>query len=245
MALTHTVSGDLDSADAELTQSVRRCEELEYPQNAFNRAMTYFHEIWVRLESGPMQEAAALVAGMRSHAEDSGLDLWRWVSATQNATVRALADLSAGADETTLTARAENIVRRVDASRLMQLNVYLTYHDSVIARLLIAAGQPGRARERLDRSLEHAEQTGMHFHDAELMRVRAHTFSEPDAQRSALAAALVFARKQGAILFELRCLLDGFELLGDGDRSELTDVLRRFPGDTRWPERVRAEQILS
>jgi tetratricopeptide (TPR) repeat protein len=245
LALTYIMSGDLDRADIELAQSVRRCEELEYPQNAFNRAMTYFHEIWVRLESSRVDEAATLVSGMRSHAEASGLDLWLWVSATQNATTKALAELSAGADDAVLTSRAENIVRRVDASRLMELNVYLTFHDAVIARLLIAAGSHDKARERLDMSLELAERSGMHFHDAELMRLRAHALAAPDAQRNALADALAFARRQGAMLFELRCLLDGFELLGDGDRSALAEVLCRFPGDARWPERVRAERILS
>ena len=54
----------------------------------------------------------------------------------------------------------------------------------------------------------------MRFHDAELMRVRAHTFTEPEERRDALAAALEFARHQGATLFELRCLLDSFDLSG-------------------------------
>ena len=127
----------------------------------------------------------------------------------------------------------------------MHLNVYLTFHDAVIGRLLIAAGQPEKARERLDCALRHAEETGMHFHDAELMRVRAHTFTEPDARHAALAAALELARRQGATLFELRCLLDSFDLLGDGDRSELADAARRFPGDARWPELARAQGILA
>ena len=51
------------------------------------------------------------------------------------------------------------------------------------------------------------------------------------------------ARRQGATLFELRCLLDVFDL-GDGNRSELADVVHRFPGDARWPEYERAQRIL-
>ena len=62
---------------------------------------------------------------------------------------------------------------------------------------------------------------------------------------AALAGALEFARRQGATLFELRCLLDSFDLLGDGDRSGLADAARRFPGDARWPEFARAQEILS
>ncbi len=95
-----------------------------------------------------------------------------------------------------------------------------------LGRLLIAAGQPEKARERLEMALRHSQETGMRFHDAELMRVRAHTLAEPQERRNALTAALEFARHQGATLFELRCLLDSFDLLGDRDRSKLADALR-------------------
>jgi hypothetical protein len=202
-------------------------------------------EIWVRLESGQISEAANLVADLRRQSEQSGLDLWLWVGRTEHATVKALAALGAGADAATLTARAENLARQVDGSRLLHLNSYLTFHDAIVGRLLIAAGQPEKARERLEMALRHAEETGMHFYDAELLRVRAHTFTEPQERRNALAAALELARHQGATLFELRCLLDSFDLLGDGDRAELAGLISRFPGDTRWADFARAQEILS
>ena len=169
--------------------------------------------------------------------------MWQWVGRTEHATVKALATLEAGADAATLTARAENLARRVDGSRFIHLNSYLTFHDGVIGRLLIAAGQPEKARERLEMALQHAEETGMHFHDAELMRLRAQTLTEHRSRNNAVADALEFARRQGATLFELRCLLDVFDL-GDGNRSELADVVHRFPGDARWPEYERAQRIL-
>jgi class 3 adenylate cyclase/tetratricopeptide (TPR) repeat protein len=244
LALTHMVCGDLDRANAELAASFRRCDALAFPQNAHNRAHTYFMEIWVRLESGQISEAATPVAALRRQSEQSGLDLWQWVGRTQHATVKALAALGAGADAAALTARAENLARHVDGSRLMQLNCYLTFHDAVVGRLLIAAGQPEKARERLEMALRHAEETGMHFEDAELMRLRAHTLTEHRSRRTALTSALEFARRQGATLFELRCLLDSFHLLGELDRSELADAVHRFEGDARWPEFARAQQIL-
>ena len=146
LALTHCMAGDLDGANSELAASVSRAESLGYPQNAFNRAMTYFMEIWVRLEAGQVHEAGALVAGLRRLSEESGLDLWRLVSATEHATVKSVAALTAGADAATLAGGAANIAGRVDASRMIGLNVYLTFHDAVIGRLLIAAGDPDQAR---------------------------------------------------------------------------------------------------
>jgi class 3 adenylate cyclase/tetratricopeptide (TPR) repeat protein len=243
LALTHMVCGDLDRAKAELADSVRRCDGLGFPRDAHNRAHTYFMEIWVCLEAGQIEEASTLVARLRQLSEQSGLDLWQWVGRTEHATVKALAALAAGADAATLTDRAENLARRVDATRFIHLNSYLTFHDAVIGRLVIAAGQPEKARERLEMALRHAEETGMHFHDAELMRLRSHTLTEHQSRHKALAEALEFTRHQGAILFELRCLLDVFDL-GELNRSELADVVRRFPGDARWPEYVRAQRIL-
>jgi class 3 adenylate cyclase/tetratricopeptide (TPR) repeat protein len=244
LALTHMVCGDLDRASAELAASIRRCDALGFPQNAHNRAHTYFMEIWVLLESGQISEAAMMVAALRRQSEQSGLDLWQWVGRTEHATVKALTALDAGADAATLAARAENLAGRVDGSRLLQLNSYLTFHDAVVGRLLIAAGQPEKSRERLEMALRHAEHTGMHFHDAELMRLRAHTLTDRQSRNKALAAALELARHQGASLFELRCLLDFFDL-GDGDPPELADVVRRFAGDARWPEFAQAQRILS
>ena len=105
LALTHMVRGDLDGANAELAESFRRCDGLGFPQNAYNRANTYFMEIWVRLESGQTAEAATLVAGLRQLSEQSGLDVWQLVGRTEGATVKALAALGAGADAATLTTR--------------------------------------------------------------------------------------------------------------------------------------------
>jgi hypothetical protein len=184
-----------------------------------------------------------LVGELRELSEQSGLDLWQWIGRTEHATVKALAALEANADAATLMTRAEKLARWVDGSRHMHLKMFLTFHDAIIGRLLVAAGEPERARERLETALGHAVETGMHFYDAELLRVRAGTLADPQERRNALLAAVEYSRRQGATLFEFRCLLDLFDL--DGDRSELADIVRRFPGDARWPEFARAERILA
>jgi class 3 adenylate cyclase len=245
LALTHLVCGDLDRANDALGESIQRCAELGFPQNAHNRAHTYFMEIWARLESNQISDAATLTAELREQSEQSGLDLWRLVGATQHTTVKALAALDAGADADALATRAEKVVRMVDGARQLNLYSYLTFHDAVIGRLFIAAGQPARARERLQMALRHAEETGMHFYDAELTRLLAQTLTNPQERLNALATALRLARHQGATLFELRSLLDLLDHLEDGDRSEISDVVRRFAGDARWPEFARAQAILA
>jgi hypothetical protein len=88
----------------------------------------------------------------------------------------------------------------------------------VLGRLLIAAGQPEEARTRLDTGLQLAQDTGMCFYDAELLRLRAHTNADPDARRADIAAALELARRQGATFFELRAAVDDFDLRGEPAR---------------------------
>ena len=246
LALTHAVAGDLDGANCELAESVSRLREPGLPAERLQPGDDVLHgdlgPLGGRPDRGGDHPGRRSAAPQRAVGPRSVAIRRRQPSISPS---RRPPRLTAGADAATLTAGAHNIAARVDASRFMGLNVYLTFHDAVIARLLIAAGDPDQARDRLDMSLRHAEETGMHFEDAELLRLRAHTFSEPGQRRTALDDALAYARKQGATLFELRCLLDYFDLLGEGDRATLADVVGRLPGDSRLPERGRAERILS
>ena len=75
LALMYLVHGDLDRAKADIAEAVRRSDSLGYPQNAYNRALPYFIEIWVCLEASHLAEAATLVAGLRQLSEQSGLGL--------------------------------------------------------------------------------------------------------------------------------------------------------------------------
>jgi hypothetical protein len=67
----------------------------------------------------------------------------------------------------------------IDTLRTLELNIYSTFFDAVLGRLLVAAGQPDQARARLDTGLQLARDTGMCFYDAELLRLRAHTHTDP------------------------------------------------------------------
>jgi hypothetical protein len=244
LALSHAICGNLAGADAELAASVRRCDDLGFPQSAQNRAHTYFIEVWVRLEFGQLAEAGDVVGELRRQSKRAGLDFWRFVGATERATVEALGALAAEADAATLVARAERVAQLVDGSRQLHLKSYLTFHDAVVGRLLIAAGRPRQARKRLSLALAQATDSDMHFHDAELVRLRAHTVAGRRARAIELNGALELARRQGATLFEMRCLVDWFQLVDHDRRAELADVISRIPGDGHWPELTHARGLL-
>ena len=151
LALIGLVRGDLAGAEAELTQAARRTEQLGFPQGPFNLAYTRLVESWIRIEAGQLDQAAALAADLTDLGERHGFDHWRLTGAAQQVTVRALAALGADdLDPSGLWAHIATVTRFVDSWRRFGLNLYLTFFDSVVGRLLIAAGQPDEARRRLD-----------------------------------------------------------------------------------------------
>jgi class 3 adenylate cyclase/tetratricopeptide (TPR) repeat protein len=245
LALSDLVCGNLAGAEAELAHTARRVEQLGFPQGPYSLAYARFVEIWMRIETGQLDRAAVLAADLIDQAERYGFDQWRLVGATEQGIISALTSLDGDdLDPTGLSAHITTITNFVDLLRMVGLNIYRTFFEAILGRLLIAAGQPEQARARLDSALQLAEDTGMHFYDAELLRLRAHTHTDTDGRRADIGAALELARRQGATLFELRAALDDFELRGQPARATLVDATSRFPGDRAWPEFARAQGVL-
>jgi hypothetical protein len=178
---------------------------------------------------------------MIDEAERHGFDVWRVAGGTWQAAVGGLAALGDDdLDRSDLGAHIATITAFLDTLRTIGVNIYTTVFDAVLGRLLIAAGQPEAARERLDTGLSLAQDTGMRFYDAELLRLRAQTHDEPAARHTDISAALELGRHQGATLFELRAALDDFELRGEPASAGLADAANRIPTDSAWPELARA-----
>jgi hypothetical protein len=138
-------------------------------------------------------------------------------------------------------ARATEVVKTV---RGAGLTVFITLFDGALAQLLTAAGRREEARAQLDTALTLGHDIEMCFYEAELLRLRAHTHTDPVDRRADLAAALGIARQQGADLYELRAALDDFELRGEPARAALVNVVGRFPADSSLPERKRSLAVL-
>jgi class 3 adenylate cyclase/tetratricopeptide (TPR) repeat protein len=246
LALTRLLRGDLTGAEAELAQAARRVEQLGFPEGPYMYAYVRFAEIWVCIEAGQLDRAAVLAAELTEQAEGYGFDLWRLWGTTEQASVRGLAALGADdPDPAELSAHVTTITTLLDTWRTVELNAYRTFFIAVVGRLLTAAGQTEQARHHLDTGLQLAQDTGMHFYDAELLRLRAHTHTDPDARRADITAALALGRGQGATLFELRAALDDFELRGDSARAALIEAVSRIPTKNAWPELARAQAALS
>jgi class 3 adenylate cyclase len=239
------VRGDLTRAEAELARSARLAAGLGFPEGPYMHAYTRSMDAWLRLEAGQLDRAGVVAADMINEAERHAFDMWRLVGATWQAVVRALAALGVdNLDPTDLAVHIVAITASLENLRAIGVNIYTTVYDGILGRLLIAAGQSEAARERLDFGLALAQDTGMCFYDAELLRLRAHTHHDPAARQLDITAALELARRQGATLFELRAALDDFELRGEPASAGVADAADRIPADYAWPELGRARVVL-
>jgi class 3 adenylate cyclase len=245
VALGRFVQGDLVGAEAGLAQSERRCQEVGFPHGAFSLCYLRSLETWIRIEAGQLDLAADCARDLAHLAKQYGFDEWTLVGATQRATVRALGALAADElDPATLRQHIETMTGFVQAWRAIELRIYLVCYDAVLARLLTAAGSQNAARDRVDSALKSADETWLHFYDAELLRVRAHTSDDPGVRHAGLCEAAALARKQGAAVFELRAAADDFELVGETARATLTEAVGRFSPEQSWPELARARALL-
>lgn len=212
LALVALLRGDFDRAEDELAQAARLGSGLGFPGTPYLHAYTRSMTAWLCIESGRLDHAADVAAATIDHAERYGLDMWLRVGATWLSAVDALAALADDrCDRTVLVSLSSALTTHLDNLRSLGVYMYTTIFDAIIGRLLIAAGEPESARERLQEGLELARDNGMHFYDAELLRLRASTHITPDARRADLDAARTLARRQGACLFEMRCGVDDLE----------------------------------
>lgn len=238
--------GDFAGAQAEFDRTARRVEHLGFPQGPYSAAYARSYEAWMYIEAGDLDRAAATVAALAADAQRYGFDAFALIGATQQCTVDGLRALAAEHTETAaLETHIGTMTMLVEAWRAAEVRMFLTFYDSVVARLLFAAGRTDEARARLDAALQLAADTDVHFYDAELLRLRAQTEAEADVRDLRLREASTLARSQGAAIFELRAAADLYQLRGDGVRAILADVVGRFPPDSAWPELARAQALLA
>jgi tetratricopeptide (TPR) repeat protein len=239
------LQGDLAAAEPTFARIKDRCSTLRFPHNATTTCYTRAREASTRIEAGQLDLAAEIIDEIGSHAEKYGLGEWTMVSMSNRATLTARIALAAGeADPAVLQPHIDNLTLIVGSWRAAELNTFVASYESVLARLLTAIGDLQLARQRVELALETTRVTGAHFYDAELLRVRAHTYDDPGAQYAGLQRAIEVAREQGAVVFELRCAADAFELVGAPARPVLEEALSRIAADQDWPELARARALL-
>jgi class 3 adenylate cyclase/tetratricopeptide (TPR) repeat protein len=252
LAGAHTYAGfirvlqaDLAGAEAEFAKAEGRLAQLGFPHGPFTRCYTRSVELFARFQAGQLERAGELIDDISDRATRYGFDEWVMISDCNRSTLAATLSLVRGeTDPAVLAEHVAALTGVVELWRALETKTFLACYDGTLAQLLLASGMVEQARERVDLALQMADETGMHFYDAELLRIRAHTHADSDARHTGLRAAIELARKQGATNFEIRAAADDFLLLGGIARQPLADALSRCPADQRWPVLARARALL-
>jgi class 3 adenylate cyclase/tetratricopeptide (TPR) repeat protein len=245
LGLVRCLQGDMTGSENAFAQVECRCEALDFPHGAFTLCYARAMETLTRIEAGQLDRATDLVEEVARRGRQHGFDEWVMIAACNQASVSARMALAAGeSDPMTWQAHIAANTAIVDGWRAAETKTFLACYDGVLARVLTAAGMKDKARERVDLALQMADETGIHFYDAELLRIRALTCDDRETRHAGLRAAIELAQKQSAHTFELRAAADDFELSGEPARTALEDAISRFPTEQTWPELARARALL-
>jgi hypothetical protein len=198
----------------------------------------------VRVETGQFDRAADLIDAVAGRAEELNLAEWAMVAATNQLALAARRALADNLDSDALQPHIQNMTAVVDSWRAAELKAYLAIFEAQLVRLHTAADDVAAARECAARALEMVDETGIATHKAELLRAQAHTFEDADAQYAALKHAIEVAQEQGAVVFEMRCAVDAFEIVGESARPALEEALSKIGADQDWPDLAHARALL-
>lgn len=244
LVLARFMCGDIRGADEQTEAALRRCEAIEFPQGPFTAALAQFYTWWTLIERGDLAGAPLAVAAVADIAEQHGFDFWALMAASQRAMTEGLsANDTRTSDTATLAAHAEAVEGLCGMWRMLDLGLFLPFGMATAGRLRAAAGGAAEAAMRYHEALDVANAKGLHFYDAEVMRLQAELLPDTEATEQ-LRTALDLARTQGAVPFELRIARD---LLARDESDALVllgEATRRFAADAHYPELDEARSVL-
>jgi class 3 adenylate cyclase len=243
LALARFLQGDLAEAEAALSAMETRCETLEFPRGPSSLCYGRALDSWIHIEAGQLDRATELVKDLKRRSKQDGFDEWVMIADSNRAVIESKRALFAGEREA-LDIHVQALTAVTQGWRALELRTWLAFYDAALVRALIGVRDLAAARAHVKLSLQMADETDIHFYDAELLRLRAQTSDDPAEQKADLLTAITLARRQGAGLFELRAATDYFEKFGEPGREALAEVTNRLPEATAWPELAYARALL-
>jgi class 3 adenylate cyclase len=245
LALARFIHGDVAGTDAALLDTERRCQDVPFPHGSFSLCYSLSMEGWIRTEAGEFDRASTVVDELTARSEQHGFDGWLLIATAQRAAITAMAAVTADpVDVAAVKEAGVAVARCLKILRAVHLVTFLTVYESMAAQCWLAVGEPERARARIEVGLIQADETGLDFYRAELLRHRAATWNDTDRRDADLGAALDLGRRQSATIFFLRSAVDLVTYTGASGHGVLIEAIARFPADSTWPELIRARELL-
>lgn len=218
-------------------------EETDAHQDALNiPAMLPYAEIWGAvplLYSGRCEEALTRLERGVSRAVRQGAAFWEITGKTWGFIID---------PERSVSSRGlEDFAANVEQQRSIGANVGVPYFAACLADRLAAAGRLTEAYRVSSSAVKQACHSGLHCWYAEILRIHASICRRTTYPAEAIAAqnlALDTARRQGAMLWWLRTLLDMAETEPDLP-NDLELAISGFPVEADLPETTKARKLLT
>jgi class 3 adenylate cyclase/tetratricopeptide (TPR) repeat protein len=237
------ITGSPREATTAGDRAVARAASLRFPEGPFTMAYVKTFLAWTYQIRGYHDTAARLAADVVEIARRHGFAYWESTGEIH----LAIAEYGAARRPDA----ADRVAMHASIWELLHARVFLPYTLTAEAALRADMGNPGEAAARFEAAARVTRQTGSRFYEAERLRLLVKRGGpSTDESRASLRAAADLARQQGALLFELRAVLD-LARSEEGTRLEkgaatgLAAVLERFPAAAGYPELIQARAVLA
>jgi class 3 adenylate cyclase/tetratricopeptide (TPR) repeat protein len=245
LAFTRFVQGDLRGAETALTLAEARSQAAAFPHSAFSQCYARSIQALLHIESGDRATGELVATELIALGKQYDFDEWVMVGWSLQSAARALQALDADElDADAMATHVKTMTTVVQTWRAFEVKTWRACYDALLAWLLIFSGEFEAGRNCLDDALEMGQDTWIQFYDAELLRMRGHTFDDVETRHQHFRQAIELARSQEGYLFELRAAADDFTLMGESSRAALVEAIDRFPVDQTWPELARVRALL-
>jgi len=240
-ALTHqaTVNWIAGRSCEGYEHAIARAATLGFPHGPFSMAYVKCYLGWTAALGDHHQTAARLAADVRDIGQQHGFAVWEITGEIHLALAQYRTSGRADA--------ADSVEKNAPIWKLCGGGSFLSYALTAAADIRAAMGQHAKALAGFAAAGQHIQETGLCFYEAERLRLLARVLrSVGEDPVATLHQAWELARRQGALVFELRAALDLARLGAEPDWAQRLDTtMRRFPAGAAYPELHEARTLLA
>jgi hypothetical protein len=240
LAVVRWLTGHPSESGRVADRACARAAELPFPEGPFSVAYAKSYLAWIHNLGGHPAVAARLAAEVRELGARHGFLFWESTGDIH----LALAEFSLGR-----RADAWDVVQlHASIWELLRARVFLPYVLTAAADVKAAMGSTDEAMAGFDAAARMADLTGARFYEAERLRLQARACFETDQSGATdlRRQAWELARRQGALVFELRAALDAARFDGEPEwRDRVRSAADRFPAGAGYLELNEAQAVLA
>ncbi len=238
LGVLHWIAGRPQEWQDASEEAIARAATLTFPEGPFSMAYVKSYSAWINAVGGDHETAARFAREVRDIGQRHGFAFWE-----------SAGDIHLALAEYRISGRpdaADTVERHASIWELLGGRAFLPYVLTAAADTRAAMGQRAKAAAGFQAGGKLAQETGFYFYEAERLRLLARALPRSGEESLAiLHQAWELARRQGALLFELRAALDLVRFAGNPDRvARLDEAVQRFPAGATYPELNEARALL-